>query len=119
MYRISNPANAAPKFGDQDPNTVGDQSDEATRSVPENTDEGTSMGAGNCQDASRRTDDTPFRLGPVLMRTRSVDQDNGQLRTKADLDYETKTTYTVVVTATDPSGASDSITVTINVTDEQ
>ena len=37
---------------------------------------------------------------------------------KAELDYETKATYTVVVTATDPSGATDSITVTINVTDE-
>ena len=34
------------------------------------------------------------------------------------MDYETKTSYTVVVTATDPSGATDSITVTINVTDE-
>ena len=38
--------------------------------------------------------------------------------TKAELDYETKATYMVVVNATDPSGASDSILVTINVTDE-
>ena len=41
----------------------------------------------------------------------------GQLKTKAELDYETKATYTVVVNATDPSGAVDSILVTINVTD--
>ena len=33
------------------------------------------------------------------------------------LDYETRTSYTVVVTATDPSGESDTISVTINVTD--
>ena len=37
---------------------------------------------------------------------------------KAELNYEGRTAYTVVVTGTDPSGASDSITVTINVTDE-
>ena len=40
------------------------------------------------------------------------------MKTKAELDYETKDTYIVIVTATDPSGATDSITVTINVTDE-
>ena len=39
------------------------------------------------------------------------------MQTKADLDYETKQTYTVTVTATDPSDYSDDITVTIAVTD--
>ena len=38
-------------------------------------------------------------------------------RTGTDLDHETKDTYTVTVTATDPSLASDTITVTINVLD--
>ena len=33
------------------------------------------------------------------------------------LDHETRTSYSVEVTATDPSGASDSITVTITVKD--
>ncbi len=42
---------------------------------------------------------------------------SGQLRTKAALDYESKSTYTVTVTATDPSGLADEITVTINVID--
>ena len=32
----SHPANTAPKFPDQDPNTAGDQSDTAMRSVEEN-----------------------------------------------------------------------------------
>ena len=41
----------------------------------------------------------------------------GQLMTKAALDYETKMSYMVTVTATDPDGASDSIMVTIMVTD--
>ena len=35
-----------------------------------------------------------------------------------ELDYETKAMYMVVVTATDPSGASDTINVHIEVTDE-
>ena len=35
-----------------------------------------------------------------------------------ELDFEAKNTYVVVVTATDPSGASDSINVIINVTNE-
>ena len=45
-------------------------------------------------------------------------RESGQLRTRAALNYEAKDTYTVVVTATDPSGAAASITVTISVTDE-
>ena len=40
-----------------------------------------------------------------------------QLKTKVALDHETKDEYTVTVTATDPSGATDRITVTIMVTD--
>ena len=40
---------------------------------------------------------------------------SGQLVTKAKLDYETKNTYMVTVTATDPNGLSDSIDVTIMV----
>ena len=42
---------------------------------------------------------------------------SGQLMTEAALDYETKTEYMVTVTATDGDSASDSIMVTIMVTD--
>ena len=41
---------------------------------------------------------------------------SGQLQTKAPLDYESKASYTVTVTATDPSNAKDVITITITVT---
>ena len=43
----------------------------------------------------------------------------GQITVAAgtNLDYEKKKTYTVTVTAIDPSGSSDNVTVTINVTD--
>ena len=51
-----------------------------------------------------------------------IDKNTGQLKTKAKLDYEALPEdakyYMVMVTATDPSGANDSIMVTINVTDE-
>ncbi len=43
--------------------------------------------------------------------------DSGQITTKVKLDYETKDEYTVTVTATDPSLASESIVVNITVTD--
>ncbi len=42
-------------------------------------------------------------------------ESTGQLQTGAPLDYETQDTYTVRVIATGPSGATDRITVTINV----
>ena len=46
-----------------------------------------------------------------------VDTNPGQIRLKPDtvIDHETQDSYTVTVTATDPSGASDSITLTIEV----
>ena len=43
--------------------------------------------------------------------------DSGQITTAKALDYETQSSYAVMVTATDPSGANDSITVNITVTD--
>ena len=45
----------------------------------------------------------------------TVDNETGQLKTKAALDYETTTSYTVTLTATDKDDLTDSITVTINV----
>ena len=45
-------------------------------------------------------------------------ESTGQLQTKTDLDHEGKASYTVTVTATDQEDLSDTIAVTINVTDE-
>ena len=42
---------------------------------------------------------------------------DGQITTGEELDFETQSSYTVTLTATDPSGASDSIVVNITVTD--
>ncbi len=41
----------------------------------------------------------------------------GQLRANASLDYETQRSHEVIVTASDPYGLSDSVTLTINVRD--
>ena len=47
----------------------------------------------------------------------TINSETGQISTSAALDHETKPTYSVIVTAVDPSGASARITVTITVTD--
>ena len=112
----SDPANTAPKFVDQDLATSGDQSDETSRSVAENADKGTSVG----QQVS--VDDADDDL--LILTLGGADADSfkvtnaGQLTTNEKFDYETKNVYMVVITATDPSGAQDSILVTVNITDQ-
>ncbi len=87
-----------------------------TREVAENT--AADMDIGDPVTATDADDDTlTYTLSGADMDSFDIDDTTGQLMTKADLDYETKMTYTVMVTATDPDGESDSITVTITVTD--
>ena len=56
--------------------------------------------------------------GPDAASFNIPDTAKGEVRANAPLDYETKRSYQVVVTATDPYGLSDSITFTINVANE-
>ena len=108
-------ANAAPRFVDQDLNSPGDQSDRTSRRVPENTEAEQPIGTP----VSAMDDD-----GELLIYTLDgadalffdISRNTGQLMTKSSLNYEARNSYRVVVTATDPSGASDSIQVTINIT---
>ena len=116
VVQAAGAANAAPKFPDQDLTTPGDQSDSTSLSVAENTDAGTSI--GSAVSAGDGDDDLLlYTLGGADAASFGIDRRTGQVKTKAALDYETKNTYTVTVTATDPSGATDTISVTINVTD--
>ena len=108
--------NAAPVFPDQDFLTEGDQSDRTSREVAENTKAGQNIG----DPVWARDDDGDlliYTLGGADARSFGISRNDGQLRTRASLNYEEKNSYTVVVTATDPFGAADSIEVTINVTD--
>ena len=112
----SSPANAAPEFVDQDLSTAGDQTDRTSRKVEENTEAGESIGSP----VSAFDDDDElliYTLGGEDADLFSISRDDGQLKTKASLNFEARNRYAVVVTATDPSGAADSIPVTINVTD--
>ena len=109
--------NAAPAFPDQDFSTEGDQSDRTSREVPENTEAGQSIGPSvSAQDED--DDLLIYTLSGADAASFAIGRNNGQLKTKAPLNYEARNSYTVVVTATDPFGAMDSIVVTINVTDE-
>ena len=109
--------NAAPVFPDQDFHTEGDQSDSTSREVAENTRADRSIGEA----VSARDDDLDlliYTLGGSDAASFSISRNTGQLMTKAALNYEDSSSHMVVVTATDPFGAMDSIVVTINVTDE-
>ena len=124
--------NQAPVFPDQDDDTPGDQSDRATRYVHENTKPNSAANpvdtddppnlAGNVgapvaamDSNTEHLDKLTYTLGGADVGAFTIDSGTGQIVVgeATELDYETKTSYTVRVTATDPSGASDTIIVTI------
>ena len=99
--------NVAPKFA----------ADTADRSVAENTAAGENIGDPVAATDADEGDTLNYALGGADADSFSIDASTGQLMTKAELDYETKSSYTVEVTVTDAAGESDTITVTINITD--
>ena len=105
--QVSATANNAPEF---------DDGATATRSVAENTDSGTSI--GTAVGATDDDDDTlSYTLGGTDEASFSIVGTSGQLQTSASLNYEVKSSYSVTIEVSDGNGGSDSITVTINVTD--
>ena len=112
--------NAAPEFPDQDFLTPGVQSDRTSREVAENTKAAQPIGAPvKADDADDdHRDKLIYTLGGPDARAFDIVRETGQIRTWIPLDYEARNTYTVVVTARDPVGATASIQVTIHVTDE-
>ena len=86
------------------------------RNVAENTPLGTPI--GDPVTATDGDDDTlTYALSGSDMSHFDLDPDTGQLMTKSALDYETKNSYSVTVTVSDGNGGSDTVAVTINVTD--
>ena len=99
-------ANVAPEFA----------SAMTSRTVAENMAAGEDI--GNPVAANDANGDTlAYTLGGADVASFAIDSATGQLSTKAALDYETKASYSVTVTASDPGDLSDSIDVTITVTD--
>ncbi len=91
--------------------------DTTTRSVAENSGRGTNVGTPVAATDANTGDTLTYTLGGTDAASFSIVSTSGQLRTNATLDYETKSSYTVTVDVSDGTGGSDSITVTINVTD--
>ncbi len=91
-----------------------DDGDTATITVPEGA-------TGDIGDPVSATDDDndalAYSLGGTDSASFGIDASDGQLRTNAALDFETKNSYSITVTVTDGKGGSDMIDVTINVTD--
>ena len=104
--RIRADENTAPQFPD---------TETGARSVAENTASGELVGDPvAATDADN--DVLTYTLGGDDSASFGIDLTTGQLMTLAALDYETKDTYSVTVTASDSGGLSDSIDVTITVT---
>ena len=97
--RAKPPTNAAPEFATA---TI-------SRSIPENTDAGVNIG----DPVTATDDDTGDSLTYSLDETSAeffyIVASTGQLQTKAPLDREDEDTYTVTVTAADPSNETDTI----------
>ena len=87
------------------------------RSVTENTEEGQPIGDPVEAEDLDPDETLTYTLGGDDATSFDIIESTGQLQTKANLDYETKDSYTVTVTATDKEDLSDSIEVTITVTD--
>ena len=99
--------NVAPEFAE----------DTTTREVEENTPQGANIGGPVA--AMAGDDDTlTYAIGGDDASSFIIIRTTGQIKVREALDYETKNSYTVTVTATDESDLSDTITVTIMVTDK-
>ena len=119
--------NRAPVFGDEDSDTPGTQNQSAMREVEENTKD-TVGKAVTAKDPDPNEDPLIYTLSGADAALFSVDADDattedmdegGQITVKSatKLDFETRTTYMVTITATDSFSDSASIDVTITVTD--
>ena len=105
-------SNVPPTFPNQDPG--GAATTAQTRDVAENTPAGTNFGAPV---VASDTDVLTYSLADAA--SFDINRATGHLITKAALDHEgeTPSSYTVMVHATDPFGASVTSIVTITVTD--
>ena len=102
------PANNAPVFA----------LDTATRSVAENTAAGTAIGAVIPAATDADNDTLTYSMEGTDAASFNFDPASRQLSTKAALDFETKTSYAVTIKVDDGNGGTDTVAVTISVTDD-
>ena len=87
-----------------------------TRSVSEDAAAGVNIGSPVAATDTDQGDTLTYALGGADAASFTIVAASGQIRTSATLDYDTKASYTVAVTANDGTVDSVPITVTINVT---
>ena len=87
-----------------------------TRSVVENTEPGQAIGDPVAATDPDAGDTLTYSLGGTDAAAFDIDPASGQLLTRATLDHETRSSYSVTVEARDSEDASGSIEVTIDVT---
>ena len=90
----------------------------ATRSIAEDTPVGSAVGDPVTATDTNTDDVLTYTLSGTDAASFTIGMASGQLRTKVTLDHDTKASYSVTAKVEDPSLASDTITVTISVTDE-
>ena len=105
---VSPPENRQPQF------TEGES---ATRTIAENTSLGSNIGSPMLASDADSSDTLTYNLGGTDVGSFAFDTRTGQLKTATELDFESKNTYTVVISVSDGKGGSDTITVTVKVTD--
>ena len=93
-----------------------------TREVPENSAAGTNVGAviPAATDLEDDNDTLTYSMAGTDAGSFAFDASTRQITTITNVDYNheaTKNSYSVTVTATDSSGGTDTVAVTINVTD--
>ena len=87
-----------------------------TRSVAENTASGQNIGVAVMATDTDTSDTLTYTLGGTDAAAFGIVPSSGQLQTSAALNFETKDSYAVTVSVSDGNGGTDSIDVTINVT---
>ncbi len=88
-----------------------------TRTVNENTATDVAFGDPVAATDDDNGDTLSYSLAGTDAASFAIVESSGQLETKAPLDYETKSSYSVTVTVRDGSGGMASIAVTVNVND--
>ena len=101
--------NSAPTFTD---------GGSTTRSIAENMPGGTDVGSAISATDSDNSDTLRYSLSGTDAGSFSIDSSTGQLSSSTQFDYESEDSYEVTVTVSDGRGGTDSISVTISITND-